>query len=136
MKLKVAQIDEDDVYKDLARIPERHRIDCRDRSIAEGRICKVTVGKKSVLLSLRGQQDHSRPTIHIDEKTRRALGLSPESEAEFRFREVSWWGQFLWAWRATDPAYRIAARLGLLSVLLGVIGLALGATSMWMSLCS
>jgi len=136
MKLKVAQIDEEGVYKDLARIPERHRTDHRGRAIEEGRICKVTAGDRSVLLSLRGQQDHSNPTIHIDEKTRKALGLTAGKEAEFQLRKVSWLGQFLWAWRATDPAYRIAARLGLLSVVLGGIGLALGIVSIWISLSS
>lgn len=135
MKLKVAQTAEEDVYKNLARIPESHRTDHKGRAIEEGRICKVTAGGRSVLLSLRGQQDHSNPTIHVDEKTRKVLGLTVGREAEFRFREVSWLGQFLWAWRATDPAYKIAARLGLLSVVLGVIGLALGVGSIWFSLC-
>lgn len=72
--------------------------------------------------------------IHIDERTRRALGLTAGKEAEFRFRQVSWPGQFLWAWRATDPAYRIAARLGLLSVLLGIVGFALGVAGLWIAL--
>jgi hypothetical protein len=75
MKLLVAQIRRDDVYKDIARIPEGHRLDRRGNLIPEARICKVTTGSKSVLLSLRGQQDHANPTIHIDEKTRQALGL-------------------------------------------------------------
>lgn len=34
-------------------------------------------------------------------------------------------GQLCWAWNASDPAYRVAARLSLLSVVLGVGGLVL-----------
>ena len=135
MKLKVEKIDEEGVYKDLARVPEIHRVDHKGRAIAEGRICKVTAGEKNVLLSLRGLQGYSSPTIQMDEKTRLALGLTSGSEAEFSFREVMWWGQFRWAWRATDPAYRIAARLGLLSLFLGLIGLALGTAGIVISLC-
>src|SRR5882724_2764795 len=109
MKVKVVQIDEEGVYKDLARVPENHRVDRRGRAISEGRICRVTTGGRSVLLSLRGQQEHSSAMIHVDEKTRHALGLKAGGEAEFHFRQVWWLGQFLWVWRATDPAYRIAA---------------------------
>lgn len=129
MRLKVEQIDLESVYKDIARIPEAHRLDYRTRRIPEARICKVVVGGKSVLLSLRGQQGHVNPSIHMDEMTRRALGLDVGSQADFEFRQVWWLGQFLWAWHATDPAYRIAARLGLLSVLLGLVGLFTGVIS-------
>lgn len=132
MKLKVVQIDRADVYKDIARIPENHRVDRRGHPIPEAKICKVTAGGRSVLLSLRGQQGHANPTIHLDEKTRRALGLTDGIEAEFRIRKVSLVGQVLWAWRATDPAYRIAARLGLLSVALGFAGILIAIIS-WVS---
>ena len=77
-----------------------------------------------------GQQDHAEPAIHLDEKTRQALGLEEGREAEFTVRKVGWPGQFLWAWRAADPAYRIAARLGLLSVLLGLAGFAIAVITM------
>jgi hypothetical protein len=125
MKLRVARIRQEDVYKDIARIPEAHRFDRRGKRIPEARICKVTTGGRSVLLSLRGQQEHGEPAIQIDDKTRQALGIEEGREAEFAFRKVGWPGQFLWAWRAADPAYRIAARLGLLSVILGLAGLAI-----------
>jgi len=133
MRLEVAKIDEADVYKDTARVPEKHRLD-KNKPIPEGRICKVTTGKRSILLSLRGKEDHSNPAIHLDGKTRTALRVTVGEQATFHFRQVSWMGQFLWAWRATDPAYRIAARVGLLSVILGIVGLVLGAIGLWTAL--
>jgi hypothetical protein len=134
MKLEVANIHWNDVYKDIARIPDRYRIDIKGRQIPEGRICRVTVGNNSALLSLRGQNEHSSPVIHIDEKIRQDLGLIVGSELlDFQFRPVGWIGQFRWAWRASDAAYRIAARLGLLSVILGIIGVVLGGVGIWIA---
>ena len=102
--------------------------------IPEGRICKVTVGKRSTFLSLRGQEEHANPAIYLDGKTRNDLGVTLREHASFHFHQASWLGQFLWAWRATDPAYRIAARVGLLSVLLGVAGLVFGGVGIWIAL--
>lgn len=116
----------DEVYKDMARVPEIYRIDIRGLLIPEGRICKVTTGGRSVLLSLRGNAFDSSPTIQIDERTRKALGLTNASSANFEFRRVCWLGQFLWAWDASDPAYRIAARFGVVSLILSFVGVLLG----------
>lgn len=129
MRLDIAKADSTDVYKDLARIPEKYRIDHKGEPIPEGRICKVTVSGESVLLSLRGQQSHPNASIYLDEKTRLRLGLETKDNEDFCFRQVSWFGQFLWVWRASDPAYRIAARVGLLSILIGVAGLLLSIKS-------
>ena len=115
-----------DIYRDIARVPESHRVDSRGRRIPEGRICEVTVGSKSWLLSLRGQQQHSDPAIHLDDYAREKLGLEKGKQVNLTLRQVGWLGQFLWTWRATDPLYRIAARVGGISVLLSFLGLVAG----------
>jgi hypothetical protein len=115
-----------DIYRDIARVPELYRIDSAGKEIPEGRICKVTVGAKSVLLSLRGQQNHSDPAIHLDDVTRPKLGVELGTQVCLEFRPVWWLGQFLWAWRATDPGYRIAARVAAISVGLSFLGLIAG----------
>jgi len=120
----------DEVYRDMARVPEMHRIDAKGKPISEGCICYVKAGGRRILLSLRGVAGASNAAIQIDEKTRNALVLTAGEEADFEFLRVSWLGQFLWAWRASEPAYRIPARLGLLSLVLGLIGLVLGAVSL------
>lgn len=114
----------------MARVPETFRIDGKGEAITEGRICRVKAGSRSILLSLRGAGSNSNPAIHIDEKARKALGLGNGKTVDFEFRQVGWLDQFLWAWDASDPAYRIAARLGLLSLVLGIIGFVLGIVSL------
>jgi hypothetical protein len=126
MKLEVANAHYTDVYKDMARVLDAYRLDAKGAVIPEGRTCKVYVGSESIFLSLRGHNDHKNPAIHIDEKTRTALGVQIHDQVDFTFHQVGWWGQFRWAWNASDPAYRIAARLGFVSLILGVIGLLLG----------
>ncbi len=134
--LTVKQLNKEDVYTDSARINEKYRIDENGTEIPEGRVCKVYVAGRSKLLSLRGDQQSSTPTISLDDVTRGKWGLrlQESQEAEFRFRKVSWFGQFLWAWRAANPAYRITARIGLVSVILGVAGLILGAIGLFTAL--
>jgi hypothetical protein len=122
MTLEVAQISWADVYKDIARIPELYRRDQHGNVIPEGRICKLTVGPRSILLSVRGQQEHSNPVIHLDDKTRSVLHIQVRDHVDAQLRPVTLLGQFLWVWRASDPAYRLAARVGLLSILLSLIG--------------
>jgi hypothetical protein len=127
---------QNDIYKDIARVSEPHRRDAEGAVIPEGSICKISAGGKSILLSLRGDQENNNPTICLDEITRAVLKVKPNDQADFTFRQVRWLGQFLWAWKASDPAYRIAARLGLLSLILGLIGLVLGGIGLYITLCS
>jgi hypothetical protein len=122
VSLVIVQMHWNDVYKDWARIPERFRVDQRGQPIPEGRICKVWVGKRHVLLSLRGQPEHNNRAIHLDEKTRIALDVKVNSDRAVRFRQVGPIGQFIWAWQASDPAYRLAARIGLLSIIMSAAG--------------
>lgn len=120
-------LDSHEVYKDIARVPEKYRLGTDGQTIKEGDICKVTVGHRSILLSLRGDVNNPEcQSIQVDERTRRALSVSIGDQADFQFQRVGWVGQYLWAWRASDPAYRIGARFGLLSLLLGFIGIVLG----------
>lgn len=131
--LKVSRLAEDDVYTDTARINEKHRVD-KGRKIPEGRVCKVSIAGKSKLLSLRGNVRSSDPTICLDDISRDALRVILDQEIAVDFHPVWWFGQFLWAWRASDPAYRIAARVGLLSVSLGIVGLVLGIVGIFIAL--
>jgi hypothetical protein len=126
MKLTVVQISRDEVYRDMARVPEADRKEPGGEPIKEGGICCVKVANKAILLSLRGAGNNSTRTIQLDDRTRNALGLNEGDTLDFEFRQVGWLGQFLWAWRASDPAYRIAARFGLISLSLSAFGVVLG----------
>jgi len=130
MLLEVHQLREEEVHKDMVRIPEVHRRDIRGERVKESSICRITVdGSQSTLVSVRGLQGESRPWIRMDEKTRLDLGITEQKECDFQLEAVGWWGQFMWAWGASDPTPRIAARMGLLSLGLGALGFVTGITS-------
>jgi hypothetical protein len=135
--LKVRMLHKDDIYKDLIRIPFKYRRDSKGQAlIPEGRICKLTVSGKSRLFSVRGKLHEEQPCILMDAAGRDALKLRVGSEYDFAIREVGWLGQFLWAWRASDPLYRVASRFGLVSLLLGALGTILAVIGLYSSLPS
>ncbi|MGA3136687.1 MAG: hypothetical protein ABSC88_11905 [Terracidiphilus sp.] len=119
--LKVHQPEKEDVYHDRARIPEEFR-----GGIREGRICEISVAGKSALLEVRGIIDEKEQIIRLDEVTRNRLNVDAGKTCDFTLREAWWLGQFLWAWSASDSAARMAARLGLLGLILGLLALGIG----------
>ena len=114
--LEVHKHEKEDVYHDRARVPERFR-----DGLHEGRICKVSVAGKCTLLELRGIIGGEAQIIKLDDATRIKLGIDFTKTYNFTFREVWWWGQFAWAWNASDSTARIAARLGRIGVVLGLL---------------
>lgn len=135
MKLRVLKADEQDVYRDIVRIPEAYRKDSHGTTLAEGEVCKVTAQSKnqSAFAILRGKQDCQDEAVWMDERTRNRLGLTVGEQVPFDLKTVGLWGQWRWAWSSSDPAYRVTARLALLSVLLGLLGVVLGIVSVWLS---
>jgi len=128
--LTVRPADTDDVYRDIARVPEVYRRDKRGETVPEGTVCRVTIGPKSAYALLRGMEQSSERAIRMDERLRNLLSVSVGDDVEADLKTVGLYGQFRWAWSASDPAYRVAARLGLLSVLLGLLGVVLGLISL------
>jgi hypothetical protein len=123
LKAKILLARSEDIYKDIIRIPEKFRLDNRNRIIPEGSVCKMTVGGKSVFALARGIQGSCENEIQIDERLRNILSLNINDEVEIEFKMAKIPGQIRWAWNASDQAYRIAARLGVVSVILGGVGL-------------
>jgi hypothetical protein len=104
---------------------------CNERPQFAQQSQRVTVGNRTVLLSLRGQLENpGNAAIYIDEKSRNALGVAIRDVKEFTFRPARWWGVLKWVWQASDPAYRVGARLGIAGFILGIIGLILGVISL------
>lgn len=130
MKLKVQQATKEDVYRDIARVSERYRLDTHGDGVPEGSVCRIIAPGGVAHGILRGLGNSSDPVINMDERLRNLLHLSDGAEVDFQFKPVGFWGQFRWAWSASDPAYRVAARLALLSVVLGAVGLLLGLFSL------
>jgi hypothetical protein len=133
MKLKVGKASSEDVYRDIIRIPEPFRIDGNGRVVPEGDVCKLKWNGRSCRGIVRASSLDSEPTILLDERLRAALSVQPGEHVDLDISTQNLFGQFLWAWSASDPAYRVAARLALLSVLLGILGLVLGAYSVYLA---
>src|SRR4051812_40593388 len=130
MKLVIRPAALEDVYRDIVRVPETFRLDKNKGVIPEGSVCKVCSPVSSSYAIARGLGNSPQPVIQMDERLRNILRVSVDQEVEIRLKVVGLWGQFAWAWIASDPAYRVAARLGLLSLILGVFGLVLGLISL------
>ena len=131
MILQIRKVHEIDVYRDIHRIPEEHRKDTAGATILEGEVCKVTAGNRSAFVILRGKQGNTDAAAWMDERTKNRLGLSAGAETDLNLEVAGLWGQGRWAWSSSDPACRVSARLGLLSVGLGFVGLVLGVLSVW-----
>lgn len=123
MRLKVSAAQKEDVYKDIIRVSEQYRRDYKGRLIPEGTVCLIQVNSKKLYTILRGNLEGGKKEILIDERLRNRLNLNVGDEVDFIFKKSGLWGEFSWAWNASDPAYRICARLGLISVIIGIIAL-------------
>jgi len=122
MVLQVRAALSSDVYRDIARVPELFRRDRSGRMIPEATLCEVRSTRGSTFLFVRGYQDLDEPVILMDERTRNLLKVSLGELADLEFTKCDACGELKWAWNASEPAYRIAVRLGILSILLGMIG--------------
>jgi ribosomal protein S1 len=134
MKLEVANIHWADVYKDMARIPELHRNDIYGENITEGDICEVSIGENSVFLSVRGQTEHNNPAIHLDERTRNKLGVKIGETVEVKIRSAEPIEKYRWVLSASDPAYRLASQVALISLAVSLVGMLVGIVSIYIAL--
>jgi len=131
VSLTIQALPMEDVYRDRVRIPVAH-----GGTIGEGRVCKMSVNGKSVLVEVRGirtsaHEPEPGPTILMDEITRAKLLVLTSQTYQFEMKEVGWLGQFYWAWKASDPTPRIAARLGVVGLILGAIGVVIGVVALY-----
>jgi hypothetical protein len=127
--LKVSQANPSEVYKDIVRIHLDHR-----PLLREGHVIKLELEGKELLGILRGLPLTDKELIRMDALSRTLLNVVPNSVHEFTISSAGLVGQFLWAWRAADPAYRLAAQASLISVGLGALGAILGLWSLYLTL--
>jgi hypothetical protein len=128
VKLLVRSAAAEDVFKDVARINEDDRGGHR-----AGQVYRLVAPTGKALVVIRGMRPLDKGKIRIDEEVRKRLGVTFGKEVELRIEPVGLRGELEWAWRATDPAYRVASKLGVLGLILGVIGAALGVWSVWLT---
>jgi hypothetical protein len=128
MRLRVQMARKEEVYRDIVRIPEPYRLDESGEVIPEGQVRRITVGKKCAFVILRGDQESTETTISMGEVTRNKLDLKCSQTVEVGLDRplCRQYCEYRWAWGATEISYRVAAKLALTSVVLGVFGLVLG----------
>jgi len=129
-KLTVHELPVEDCWKDIARVPKEHRRDASGNRIPRAKICNAIIGEKHKLLAVRGCPENDA-RILLDSPTRIDFEVQVGKSYEVELRPVSWFGYWRWAWEAADPAYRVPSQISLISLLLGVIGLLLGALALW-----
>jgi hypothetical protein len=117
--LEVHQLAEEDVYKDLVRIPQSQRLDRSGDKIEESTICWIYGTPKSSVATLRGFQASSGPEVHMDERTRNRLGVELGQSYNFTFKKAGVWGQLRWAWCASETGYKVASRIAVIGLVLG-----------------
>lgn len=128
-ELIVRSAKREDVYRDIVRISEQSR-----GSLKNGRVHRFHTASGSGYFILRGLGSTNDGLIRMDEASRASMGLPFGQKYEFTIAEAGFWGELLWAYSATDPAYRIAAKLGVLSFVLAVIAF-VPIASEWLKFC-
>ena len=129
MRLVVHQIlDKGDVLRDLVWVHYSHR-----QGIKAGHVCRVSANGKSIIAAVRNSPHNDTRGIWLDDLQRTALGVKEEKEADFHFKRARWYDEFRWTWRSSDPVNRTAGLLGIVSLGLGIIGVLLGAWSVYLT---
>ena len=134
MLLEVHQQCKGDVYRDVVRIPERHRKN-KGRIVPEGTIVKLSVsGGASTVVWLRGMGDTAEAWIRMDDKTRNDLGVATMQEHHFSIENACICRKIGWALNSSDPALSIATWIAVTSVVLSAIGFFLSVFALCFSL--
>ena len=135
MKLLVHHLSEDEVYRDIARIPEEYRKDIRGQRIDRGNVyqllCKDT-GKKAFIVLYGSSRGGAH--IGIDNRTRRKLGIRADNSYDFELIQSGFLGGVRWALESGDIVHRFSSKIALVSLILGLVGIALGILSLCISL--
>lgn len=129
--LQVHQLPSQDIYKDIVRVNEAHRLDRHGKPIGEGQVCLIRAKGQRCFAVLRGFQGGDAQHIRMDDYTRHKLGLFRNETYAFEFEPVSFLGQLRWAWNATEVGYQISLRIAVLGFALGIAGLILSLHVPW-----
>ena len=127
--LRVYPLWREDVFKDIARIPQRDR-----GGICEGSVCSISANGHTKHLIVRGLEETLSGGIMLDEITREAMGKLQEGFSyDFTIRQAGTWGQIKWACTVADRGARISAWIGVISIALGILGAILGGVGLWIA---
>ncbi len=133
VKLMVQHLLEDEVYHDIARIPEEYRKDPQGQRISRGEVCQLRckeTGRKVFIVLYGGSKGTE---IRIDNRTRRNLEVKVDHDYEFELIPSGFWGEVRWALESGDVVHRFSSKVALVSLFLGLVGVALGVVALFVS---
>nr|WP_321461175.1 hypothetical protein [uncultured Cohaesibacter sp.] len=123
--LRVRGLPPNDSGRLLVRLNSKYRAGIPRYGIA---LITNQANKKSVKALVLG---HDKQTaIYMPYDIRDALCVEKDGFLEFTIQKVGWVGKICWLLTTLDPAVRIPAWLALLSICLGVLGVALSLFSL------
>lgn len=125
MKLEVHSAMDSDTYLDYARVPREYRKDRHGQPIERGAVCRVYCAEtgREAFVILHGLDPGEGQTIRIDEHVRQKLNVKNHHAYDFDLREADFCGEVWWALHATDMRFRFPAKISLVSLALGLLGL-------------
>ncbi len=129
MMLTVEALPSADVWKDVIRIPHHHRKDVNGERLERSAICSLTVPNRGTKFVVLHGCHKSDAIIQIDSKLRTDLHLKVGNQYDFQLNRASLIGTWRWMWNASEPMYRVPAQIGLISFVMGAVGLVLGIVS-------
>lgn len=134
LKLTIKQSRLADVMEDIARFDNSYRT-FDGKLVRAGQVVRLEANNKIARVVARGPAGLKKSEISLSSEVRDKLGVQSGQEVSFSVSKANWIDDFLWAWGATNAMPRIAARLGLVSVGLGFLGVLLGLYSLYLTLC-
>ena len=128
-KLEVHQLPQEEVYLDIVRIAEQHRLSPHGSAIEEGSVCRLRCGSREIFVVARGSPSTER-RIFLDERSRTKLGVDLNHTYDFEMTTVGMLGKLRWALQASDVRYSFPALVSVISICLGVPSVLLGVLSL------
>lgn len=120
MQLTVKRLSSNDSWKDIVRINKKFRVDCNEKHIERGSICRISVANRCKWVIVHGREPDDA-VIRMDLNVRLALDVKTGDIHDFKIDQLSWLQSRWFPWKASDPGYRLPAQLGLISFFLGTL---------------
>src|SRR5690606_3152110 len=120
VKLMVQNATLSDVMGDIARVDLSHRPFAK-----AGHVIIIRCGNKKIRAVARGTAKNSKGILVLEQRLREKLGVKVNQEFELIFEKACLIDEIIWSWSASDVTVRAAARISVISLLLGSFGVLL-----------
>lgn len=119
-KLPVKSLSPNDAGRLLVRLNKKYRA-----GIPRYGIAQLTNSKNAKFISVLILGHDDETAIFMPYDIRKALGVDKGGDLKFTVQKTRWFGKVYWLLGTPDPAVHVPAWLALISVCLGVLGVAI-----------